>query len=192
MDDKRGRPAIFLDLNGTLIDDSNESITEPVTVKSFLPGVIYALKRLQNAGLLFIITNQSGVGLGLISKEDADRLVLGVNKVLESMEIKITEIFTCRHARRDLCECIKPKPYFLLKAQQKYGIDLSCSFVIGDHPHDIELACNAGCKGIYVLTGHGKKHRNEVKIPCLMFNDLQDAAEYICKTDNQQVSVERD
>jgi histidinol-phosphate phosphatase family protein len=188
MVEKRSRSAIFLDLNGTLIDDSNESITGPVTVKSFFPGVVYALKKLQDAGLLFIITNQSGVGLGLISNEDADRLISGVNEVLKSMKINITEIFSCRHARRDLCECIKPKPYFLLKAQQKYGIDLGSSFVIGDHPHDVELAANAGCKGIYVLTGHGKKHRNEVKIPCLMFNDLQDAAEYICKTDNQQVS----
>lgn len=175
-----GKRAVFLDLNGTLIDDSDGSLTSPVTIRSFYPGVIYALKNLQSAGKLFIITNQSRVGLGLVSKDDADKLNISVVNVLNALGISITELFACRHTRADACQCIKPNPYFLLKAQEKYGIDLAGSFVIGDHPHDMELAHNAGCKGIYVFTGHGKKHLNELKLSCSKFTDLQEAAEYIC------------
>ncbi|HEX2957070.1 MAG TPA: HAD-IIIA family hydrolase [Chitinispirillaceae bacterium] len=182
--------AIFLDLNGTLVDDSSGSVMVPVTIKSFYPGVMYSLQRLQMGSQLFIVTNQSGVGLGVVSKDDADKLNMGVMDVLEKYGVKITELFACRHARRDSCQCIKPNPYFLFKAQEKYGIDLSCSFVIGDHPHDMELAHNAGCKGLYVLTGHGKRHRNELKTPCTMFTDLQDATEYICKYQSEKTDNE--
>jgi histidinol phosphatase-like enzyme len=46
----------------------------------------------------------------------------------------------------------------LTRAAARYGIDLRASYTVGDHPHDVELARSVGAHGIYVLTGHGKKH----------------------------------
>ena len=48
------------------------------------------------------------------------------------------------------------------KAEKNYNIDLKTSYVLGDHPHDIEMGKKAGCKTIYLLTGHGEKHKTEL------------------------------
>ncbi|MFA6290994.1 MAG: HAD-IIIA family hydrolase, partial [Victivallales bacterium] len=110
--------------------------------------------------------------------EDVNRHVL---KVLEENGIRITELYYCPHNREDACECIKPKPYFLNKAAVKYGINLSESYVIGDHPHDVEFALNAGASGIFVLTGHGSKHLDEVREDWSVAANLLEAAEMILK-----------
>jgi len=54
------------------------------------------------------------------------------------------------------CDCRKPKPGMLLKAAAEHGLDLGRSFVVGDKPCDIEVARQAGCRGILVLTGYGR------------------------------------
>jgi len=51
----------------------------------------------------------------------------------------------------------------LLHAAHWHGLDLRRSFVIGDHPHDVELARNAGATGVYVMTGQGLKHEAELR-----------------------------
>ena len=68
----------------------------------------------------------------------------------------------CPHTRDQGCECIKPKPYFVLKASQEFNLDLSRSFVVGDYLHDMELSQQVGATGIYLLTGHGRKHVEEI------------------------------
>jgi D-glycero-D-manno-heptose 1,7-bisphosphate phosphatase len=87
--------------------------------------------------------------------------------------------------RADRCACIKPKPYFLHKATGEYRVDLRRSFVVGDHPHDVQLARNAGAQGVYVLTGHGAKHVNELSGSAVATHDIAEAAEWIlshCRT----------
>ncbi len=115
-----------------------------------------------------------------------------VLEILERNGIRITEVYYCPHNREDGCECIKPKPYFLREAAGRYGIDLSRSYVIGDHPHDVEFAENAGAKGIYVLTGHGGKHTAELKAEWPVAGNLLEAVEIICGTSESAVSTPRE
>lgn len=77
---------------------------------------------------------------------------------------------------------MKPKPYFLRVAEREHEIDLARSFVVGDHPSDIELAHAVGARGIYVLTGHGLKHRAELKVPATVVADIEAAADVILET----------
>jgi D-glycero-D-manno-heptose 1,7-bisphosphate phosphatase len=72
-----------------------------------------------------------------------------------------------------------PDPHFLLHAAHWHGLDLRRSFVIGDHPHDVELAHNAGATGIYVLTGHGVRHRAELRSDAVVTANLAAAADWI-------------
>jgi phosphoglycolate phosphatase-like HAD superfamily hydrolase len=74
---------------------------------------------------------------------------------------------------------IKPKPYFLHRAAEDHGVDLSRSFSIGDHPHDAELACSVGGTGIYVLTGHGRKHRDRLPEGYIVVEGIAEAIEWI-------------
>jgi len=182
-----GRKAVFLDRDGTIIEDRGH-LSNPDDV-IFYPYTLKALKILQKDFLLFIVSNQSGIAKKLITKEDVDKVNARVIDILRKNGIEITQIYYCPHNREDNCECIKPKPYFLRKAVEKYGIDLSKSYVIGDHPHDVEFAENAGAKGIYVLTGHGAKHTNELKPGWIVAKNLLEASEMISRYGLQPVPV---
>ena len=171
--------AVFLDRDGTVIDDRGH-LKSPEQVV-FYPFTFKALKLLQKDYLLFIVTNQSGIAKGLLNKEEVEKVNQHVLNVLVGNGIKITEIYYCPHNREDDCECIKPKAYFLNKAAAKYGIDLTKSYVIGDHPHDVEFGINAGATGIFVLTGHGSGHLDEVKEGWPVATNLLEAAEMIIK-----------
>jgi len=175
----RGKKAIFLDRDGTVIEDRGHLGNPDDAV--FYHFTFKALKMLQKDFMLFIVSNQSGIAKKLITKEEVEKVNRRVLDILEEHGIKITEAYYCPHNREDNCECIKPKPYFLEKAVGKYGIDLSKSFVIGDHPHDVEFAENAGAHGIYVLTGHGEKHTGELKPQWPVAKNLLEAAELILK-----------
>ena len=169
--------AIFLDRDGTIIDDTGY-LKEPSDMV-FFPETFEALRSLQNQFLLFIVTHQPGVARGMITLDDTMRVNAGLTATLAEAGIEITDVFVCPHIRSDDCECIKPKAYFLEKAAENYGIDLSKSFTIGDHPHDIQLAKNVGAQGIYVLTGHGQKHLDELPEDTKIVPGVMEAAETI-------------
>lgn len=154
------RPAVFLDRDGTLIEDRGH-LRKPEDVV-FFPDTIPALLELPKEFLLFIVTHQSGIAKGLITAKQARVVNDYVVDVLADAGIAIREVYCCPHNRADKCQCVKPNPYHLLQAAKKYDVDLPHSFVLGDHPHDVELARRAGATGIYLLTGHGEKHRHEL------------------------------
>ncbi len=173
----RQNKAVFLDRDGTIIEDRGD-LGDPGQV-TFINNCIDALRSLQQEYLLFIVTNQSGIAKGNLSHEDVKAVNDFVVESLSGAGVKITAVYTCPHARADDCECIKPKTHFLENAARDYAIELSRSFVIGDHPHDYQLAENAGARGIYVLTGHGRKHFNELSTDAVVAEDLGKAAQKI-------------
>ena len=155
-----GNAAVFLDRDGTIIEDRGH-LRDPSEV-IFFPETFEALQKLQDYFLLFIVTNQVGVAKGIMTAGDVNKVNRYVVAALAEKDVVVTDVYTCMHTRADNCPCIKPKPFFLKKAAACYDIDLSVSFTIGDHPHDIQLAQNAGAHGIYVLSGHGNKHQAEI------------------------------
>ena len=160
MNNNYKRAAVFLDRDGTIIEDKGHISRQRDIV--FFDDTFAALRLLQKQFLLFIVTNQSGVGLGRISREAAVLANAYVVRCLNDEGIDITQVYSCFHKREDNCPCIKPNPYFLYKAEMEYHVDLGRSYVIGDHPHDVDFARNVGATGLYLLTGHGRKHLNEV------------------------------
>jgi histidinol-phosphate phosphatase family protein len=170
------RFAVFLDRDGTLIEDSG-FIRDPSEV-IFYPNTLSALGRLREFAL-FIVTNQNGIAKGKLSSEEARRVNDHVVRCLAEAGVEILETYCCPHERRDDCKCIKPKPFFLRLAESEYEIDLANSWVVGDHPQDAELAINAGARGIYVLSGHGQKHLPELSVSCDIVKDIGEAVERI-------------
>jgi D-glycero-D-manno-heptose 1,7-bisphosphate phosphatase len=171
--------AIFLDRDGTIIKD-NGYIGDIMQV-TFFPFTFYALRKIQQLFTLFIVTNQAGIAKGIVTKDEVASVNSYIVKVLSHNGIKIEAVYCCPHKKEDNCQCRKPKPYFLEQAISEYRIDRSKSFVVGDHPCDILLAKNAGMQGIYVLTGHGKKHKNEIDNYAIVKKNLQYAIDYIIK-----------
>lgn len=84
--------------------------------------------------------------------------------------------------------CRKPSVHFLKQAEKEFGMDLKKSFVIGDHPHDMEMAKNAGAGAVYLLTGHGRRHRPELGAPSrpdLIAADIYEAARWVLDVPRQ-------
>ena len=171
--------AIFLDRDGTLIEDRGH-LRSPSEVVFFL-DTARALQLLQRDFKLFIVTNQRGIADGLLTVEDVDRVNGYVVTQLAEAGVQITDVYTCPHRRSDGCTCIKPNPYFLEKAAADWGVVLHNSFTIGDHPHDVELASNVGAQGVYVMTGHGARHRDELPSDTVVVSNIGTAADWILR-----------
>jgi L-threonylcarbamoyladenylate synthase len=167
-------PAIFLDRDGTLIEDRGH-LSDPDQVV-FFPETFAALRLLRPWFRFFIVTNQPGVSAGVLSPDDVRRVNRRVQDRLAEAGVVIDDVYVCPHTRADKCRCIKPHPHFLLEAARKHDLNLAESYVIGDHPHDAALASAVGGRGIYVLTGHGAKHLVDVPPATLVVEGILEAA----------------
>jgi D-glycero-D-manno-heptose 1,7-bisphosphate phosphatase len=171
------RPAVFLDRDGTLIEDRGH-LAQPQDVV-FYPDTVEALKRLQEHFLLFIVTNQPWVARGILTLEQVNRVNAHVVSYLAERGVTITAVYVCPHERTDGCLCIKPNAYFLQKAAAEHGVDLRRSFTVGDHPHDVDFARSVGARGIYVCTGHGSTHVGDLSPDEVVVAGIGEAAEKI-------------
>lgn len=158
------KKAVFLDRDGVL----NELVLNPVTGEYepphspydliIFPEVIESLRILLKAGFeLFLVSNQPDYAKGKISIEMIHAVHTRFDRILTSKGISFREYYYCYHHPNGIvpeysfaCECRKPKPRFLLKAVQKYNIDLTHSWMVGDRDSDIECGKAAGVKTILV------------------------------------------
>jgi L-threonylcarbamoyladenylate synthase len=181
-------PAVFLDRDGTIIEDRGY-LRSPAEVECF-SDTVESLRLLQRVFKLFIVTNQPGIAERAIKPADVAAVHDFILEHLARFGIRIERIYCCPHRRSDGCRCIKPKPHYLRRAAREHGIDLKKSFVIGDHPHDVEFARNGGVTGIYVLTGHGARHRAELPSDALVAAGIQEATAMILAIAEQRVRRE--
>jgi L-threonylcarbamoyladenylate synthase len=185
------QPAIFLDRDGTLIEDRGY-LRSPSEVV-FHEDTFSALERLKGRFLLFIITNQSGIGLGIVTPGEVEEVNRAIVSRLAQAGVTISAVYTCPHTREQECECFKPKPLLLERAARQFRIDLPRSFAVGDHPHDAEMGRNLGVEGIFLLTGHGQKHVHELKDRGRVFvaRNLDEAVTWILRRDSQRDNLHR-
>ncbi|HEV2454488.1 MAG TPA: HAD family hydrolase, partial [Verrucomicrobiae bacterium] len=147
--------AVFLDRDGTMIAEVNY-LSRPDQIKIF-PGTRAGLKRLCEAGyLLFVVSNQSGVGRGYFTMADVEKVNAALLADLSGDGVRIKKIYIAPEKPEDPSYGRKPSPQFLFDARDEFGLDLSESFIIGDKVIDLECGWNAGVKkSILVRTGYG-------------------------------------
>lgn len=170
-------PAIFLDRDGTLIEDVG--YIKSISDVRFFPDSFDSLRQLQQHFLLFIITNQSGIAKGLTTTDEVNQVNNYILSRLKEQNIYIREIFCCPHDTGDNCSCKKPHPYFIHQAAESYGLDLDHSYILGDHPSDAGCGINAGIHPVYLLTGHGQKHLHELHSDVRVCGNLSEATKFI-------------
>jgi D,D-heptose 1,7-bisphosphate phosphatase len=143
-------PAVFLDRDGTVMHDA-DYCSDPRKVQIF-PGIPEALRLLKTKGFkLIIITNQSGIGRGLIT---TDQYRSVERKVLCELGPDLIEAtYFCPDVPDQHSNCRKPAPGMILQAAREHQIDLSRSFFVGDKEIDAECGHNAGVRSIRVRTG---------------------------------------
>lgn len=134
---------VLLDRDGTIVEDVPYN-GDPALVRP-IAGAKAALDHLRDAGLkVGILTNQSGVGRGIIT----DAQMRAVNARIEELLGPFDGWFICPHGPEDDCECRKPKPKLILDAARAWGIDPSAIVVIGDKESDVQAAKNAGAAAL--------------------------------------------
>jgi D-glycero-D-manno-heptose 1,7-bisphosphate phosphatase len=170
--------AVFFDRDDTLIENI-PYLGDPKQVR-LLPFAVEALRLLKSRSFaIFLISNQSGVGRGFITKKQVD----AVNREMEHQlgESFFTGIYCCYEDPENPTEnCRKPSPKLIQQAARDHSVDLTRSYVVGDSPTDILAGQRAGCKTICITGKGGKKTDSEVTIKA-HFNahDLLQAARWI-------------
>jgi D-glycero-D-manno-heptose 1,7-bisphosphate phosphatase len=138
------RRAVFLDRDGSLIEDSGYP-RDPDRVH-LLPGVAETLRELEHRGfLLILVSNQSGIGRGLVTPAEAAAVHARLVELLARAGARLHAAYYCPHTPDEGCLCRKPAPGMLLQAAKEWDIDLSRSFFVGDKPSDIEAGKATGC-----------------------------------------------
>ena len=176
--------ACFLDRDGTLnvevnyLHDPDKLILEK--------NVPQALKLLQDNGFkLIVITNQAGVAKGMYSEKEIIAVHEKMQQLLSAYDVMIDAFYYCMHHPDFTGECLcrKPGTGLFMQAAEKFNIDISRSYMIGDRLSDIQSGENAGCKKTFLLhSGYGQKTINEH--PEIKFNTAPDifaAAQEIIK-----------
>jgi D-glycero-D-manno-heptose 1,7-bisphosphate phosphatase len=174
--------AVFLDRDGVLIEEKNFLCRVEDVV--LLPGVGAGLRRLADAGfLLFIVSNQSGVGRGLFTLADVARVIAHLTTSLARQGVTFRRIYIAPEAPEQPSRGRKPSPQFLFDARDEFGVDLARSFMIGDKVIDLECGWNAGVQAsLLVRTGYGLKEAQKLAgeaSRAVIVDDLPAAAEWI-------------
>lgn len=181
--------AIFLDKDGTLVHDIPYNV-DPARLR-FNEGAIAALAKLKREGyLLIMVSNQSGVAHGYFTEQSLGALANSIQEKLECSGLQLDDFCFCPHHPHGRisnyaqdCDCRKPKPGLLLRAAEKFNIDLSCSWMIGDILNDVEAGTNAGCKTILLNNGNETEWvLGEKRKPTAIAGNLLEAAEIIVNT----------
>ncbi|MBH97986.1 MAG: bifunctional histidinol-phosphatase/imidazoleglycerol-phosphate dehydratase [Rhodospirillaceae bacterium] len=142
---------LFLDRDGTLVEEPSDYQVDSLEKVRLMPGVISALLQAKKAGYKFIIvSNQDGLGTDAFPKSDFDKTHSFIERIFSSQGITFADQFFCPHLDSDKCECRKPRAGLLKDFLANNQIDRIRSAVIGDRASDLELANNIGLKGFLV------------------------------------------
>lgn len=148
----RQRRAVFLDRDGTIVEDSGYLAHEDRV--RLLPGAARAIRRLNDNGVLaIVITNQSGIARGLLSEDDYHRTERRLDQLLAESGAHIDAHFFCPHLPElnGPCECRKPGTLLYRQAAEQFDIDLPRSWWVGDRARDVLPAGSFGARGVLVL-----------------------------------------
>jgi len=180
--------AVFLDRDGTINYDTGY-IGNPEQVQLY-KGVPEGISELRSQGFkIIVVSNQSGIARGLISKEDVEAVNNKINELLEKGNAKIDEFYYCPNHpafnNADECACRKPSPKMIFQAAKDWNINLKKSYFIGDTFVDVECGINAGIKTILLkntLKG------NEISLlqtlgknPTFIADNFSEACKFIIK-----------
>jgi len=179
-------PAVFLDRDGVLIENRADYVRDWSQV-TILPKTITALANFRNTEYkIVLVTNQSGIGRGLISLKTAQEINDQLVNAIEGNGGRIDGVYMCPHTPEDQCDCRKPRSGLLLQAARELSLDLGSSWMVGDAWSDLLAGQAANLKGvILVKTGRGTDQLLQPKPEFLkgfvVVDDLSDALDSISK-----------
>ena len=172
---------VILDRDGTINEDSEQHVRSPEEFRP-IKGSLEAIARLTQADYRIVVaTNQSGLARGFLDTRTLFAIHDTLLRALAQVGGRIDAFFFCPHAADAGCQCRKPQPGMLLEAGRRFNVALDETYMVGDALRDLQAAAAAGARPVLVLTGKGKKTRDEGNLPpgTEIFPDLAAFAEHI-------------
>jgi D-glycero-D-manno-heptose 1,7-bisphosphate phosphatase len=172
--------AVFLDRDGTLIEDTSY-LSNPDDI-AFIDGAVDALHQMRAAGYrLIVVTNQAGIARGMYSVEQYRVVEARLEQLLAAQGITLDAVYFCPH-HPDFtgpCECRKPGLGMYRDAERNLGIQLARSVYVGDRLRDVLPALALGGTGILVRTGYGAAEAERAPAGVDVVSDIGEAARRI-------------
>lgn len=183
------RPAIFLDRDGTLVEEV-DLLHRVDDLKPF-PFSARAVRAVNGSDFLcFVVTNQPVVARNLCSMEEVREVHRKLETLLGEEGAYLDDIYVCPHhpdrgypeenpLYKIDCSCRKPKTGMIEAAARDYPVELSESWIIGDRTMDIQTGMNAGLTTVLVRTGMGGRDGRFDVRPDFTFDTLDEAVGFI-------------
>ncbi len=152
-DGPSNRPAatLFIDRDGTLVEEPPDEQVDSLEKVRFMPGVFAALADLARHGYrLVLVTNQDGLGTDSFPQAAFERPQQFILETLRSQGIEFDAVFVCPHLKTDGCGCRKPNTGLVEEYIRASGVDLASSAVVGDRDTDLQFAANLGVRAVRV------------------------------------------
>ena len=152
---------VLLDRDGVINKNNPDQIRNP---DAWLPieGSLEAITKLNQAGYkVVVITNQSGISLGLFTVDDLHAIHQKMHEALGKLGGHVDAVLYCPHSNADECSCRKPKPGMLHDIAKRLGVDLVNVPVVGDSLRDLQAAMAVGAQPVLVRTGKGQSTLDE-------------------------------
>lgn len=156
------RAAAFLDRDGTIIDDAHY-IADPDLVR-LRPGAGDAIARINRAGIpVIVVTNQSGIARGMLSRADYDRVASRMTELLATEDAHIDATYVCPHHPDfgGACDCRKPGTLLFRRAAAEHSIDLARSTYVGDRWRDVAPGIALGGRPMLVVGDNTRTDERE-------------------------------
>jgi D-glycero-D-manno-heptose 1,7-bisphosphate phosphatase len=171
--------AVFLDRDGVIVQNRPDYILAWDDVE-FIPRSLSALRRLSARRVkVFIVTNQSAIGRGLVDRKTIDEINTGIIREITVNGGRIAGVYICPHSPAEKCDCRKPEPGLIIRAANEHNIDLGDSILIGDAVTDLRAGFAAGIRKLaLVRTGRGVQQEtafNMLEFDAEIYDDLHSA-----------------
>jgi len=173
------RPGILLDRDGVINERVRDGYVTQWSEFCFVPGIVDILATLSKTSLpIIVVSNQAGVGKGLIKRSDLTELTLRFVDLLKQASARIDAVYYCPHVAEQGCICRKPREGLLRRAAQDWRIDLRNSVLVGDSVTDAEAAHAVDCKAI--LLDRTESARNSLVAETITVNHVSDIPSRVC------------
>ena len=173
---------IFLDRDGTLNPDPG--YISSLEDYEFYEFTIPALRLMsKNNNQFCIVTNQSGISRGLISKGNLKSINNFIKEEFKRNGITLIDIYMCFDHPDNASNYRKPGSGMFLKAKKAYNLELSKCLMVGDSLKDMEVGNKLGMETLLVLTGEGEKtldHLNDSNLITYKGKNIYEGFKQIC------------
>jgi D-glycero-D-manno-heptose 1,7-bisphosphate phosphatase len=174
--------AIFMDRDGTVSEEIGYMMS--ASLYRPFPWTGPAIRKINDSGMkAILVTNQSGIERGYFPESLVHEVHDLLRADLARHNARLDAVYFCPHHPETGCDCRKPRPGMLLRAQQEFKVNLGESYMIGDRYLDVDVAYAAGVRSVLVMTGNGReeyeKYQGLPQQPHFVAENLLEAVESI-------------